>query len=92
MTRDAAEVFAARALAWLSEDHGRIGAFLGWTGMDAGALRAGIGDPGLLLAVTDFLLLDEAMLVAACRDLEVSPLTPMQARHALPGGEDYHWT
>ena len=92
MTRDAAEVFAARVLAWLAEDAARIEAFLGWSGESPSTLRKRIGDPGLLLAVIDFLMLDEAQLIEACGALGVPPETPMRARAALPGGDDPHWT
>ncbi|GAB4264300.1 MAG: DUF3572 domain-containing protein [Pararhodobacter sp.] len=92
MTRDSAEAFAAQVLGWLAEDNGRIGAFLGWSGESPASLRTRLSDPGLLLAVIEFLMLDEAMLLEACAALEVRPETPMQARAALPGGETVHWT
>jgi hypothetical protein len=92
MTRAKAEVFAAQVLDWLAQDHGRIGAFLGWSGESPGSLRARLADPGLLLAVIEFLMLDESLLLAACAELGVPPETPMHARAALPGGETVHWT
>ncbi|MCB1360930.1 MAG: DUF3572 domain-containing protein [Rhodobacter sp.] len=92
LTRATAETFAARVLAWLAEDHARIGGFLAWSGESPDSLRARLADPGLLLAVVDYLLLDESMLLDACSDLAVPPETPMQARAALPGGAEYHWT
>lgn len=92
MTRATAEGFAAQALAWLAGDGDRLGGFLGWSGITPDGLRERLHDPALLLAVLDFLMLDEAMLLAACRDLGVPPQTPMQARTALPGGAQRHWT
>lgn len=92
LSRDAAEAFAAQALAWLTEEPARLGAFLGWSGLAPADLRGRLHDPGLLLAVIDFLLLDEAQLIEACRALDYAPTIPLQARAALPGGDEYHWT
>lgn len=92
MTRDAAEVFAAQALAWLAQDDGRLATFLAWSGESPDGLRRRIADPGLLLAVIDYLMADESLLIQACAALGVSPLTPAAARAALPGGDDPHWT
>lgn len=92
MSRAAAEDLAVRVLAWLAQDAGRLGAFLAWSGESPAGLRARLKDPGLWLAVLDFLLLNEAQLLVACADLDVPPQTPLQARAALPGGEDVHWT
>jgi len=92
LSRDAAEAFAIQVVSWLAEDNARIGSFLAWSGESPDSLRARLADPGLLLAVIEFLMLDEAMLLDACQSLDVSPETPMQARAALPGGADVHWT
>ena len=92
LSRPAAENFAAQVLDWLAADAERIGGFLGWSGETPAGLRARIADPGILLAVLDFLMMDEAMLLAACADLGVVPETPLRARMALPGGADVHWT
>lgn len=92
MQRESAELFAARALAWLAEDHARIGAFLGWSGESPDSLRGRLRDPGLLLAVIDFLMTDEALLIEACAALDVPPETPGRARAALLGGDEVHWT
>lgn len=92
MTREGAETLAARVLAWLAEDHARIGGFLDWSGESPASLRARLDDPGLLLAVLDYLLLDEALLIEACAALDLPPETPMRAKAALPGGADFHWT
>lgn len=92
LSRNAAEDFAVRVFGWLAEDPDRIGAFLAWSGESPARLRGRLDDPGLWLAILDFLLLDEAQLLAACADLGVAPETPLHARAALPGGDDIHWT
>ncbi len=92
MTQSQAEVFATEVLAWLAEDHARIGAFLAASGIGPGELRRAAGDPAFLLAVLDFLMSDEALLLACCQAIEVPPTQPATARAALPGGEIVHWT
>jgi hypothetical protein len=92
MTQAQAEVFAAEMLGWLAGDHARIGAFLATSGMAPSDLRAAAGDPGLLLAVVDFVMADEALLLDFCASHDVAPTMPAAARAALPGGENVHWT
>lgn len=92
MTQPAAELLAARILDWLAQDHARIAAFLAATGTAPDSLRARVQDPAFLLAVIDFLMSDEAMLIDCCAQLELPPETPEQARSALPGGAQIHWT
>lgn len=92
MTRTQAELLAAQVLDWLAGDPARIGAFMAACGTDPAALRAQAGTPEMLLAVLDFLLSDEAMLLACCADLGVAPTAPAMAQAALPGGAQYHWT
>ena len=91
-SQEAAEAFAARVLGWLAEDHARISAFLAWSGESPSNLHERMTDPGFLLAVIEFLMSDERQLLDACTDLGVPPETPGQARAALPGGEQVHWT
>lgn len=92
LSRSAAEDFATRVLGWLARDADHIGAFLAWSGESPAGLRARLDDSGLWLAVIDFLLLDEVLLLAACAELDETPQTPLLARAALPGGADIHWT
>lgn len=94
MSRDrlSAEAFAARVLAWLAEDAARIDIFLAWSGETPDSLGQRVNDPAILLATLDFLVLDEAMLMAACRDLGEDFTRPMQARAQIPGGDAPHWT
>lgn len=92
LSRASAETFAAEVLAWLAADHARIAGFLGWSGESPEGLRARLDDPALLLAVIEFLMSDEALLLDACAALGCPPERPGEARAALPGGAEYHWT
>lgn len=87
-----AELFAARVLAWLSADSARLAAFMAASGTDPAGLRRAMADPAFLLGVIDFVMADEAMLLACCADLDLPPDYPARARAALPGGAETHWT
>ena len=66
--------------------------FLGSSGASVGDLRERASDPVFLASVLEFLLMDDAWIVAACDALGVPYETPQAARAALPGGEQVHWT
>ena len=92
MTQDQAEMIAAKALEWLAGNGELMPVFLGSTGANAEDLRAQADDPAFLMSVLDFLTMNDSWVVAFC-DAENLPYgAPMQARHALPGGSEVHWT
>lgn len=64
-------------------DDDRAGRLLALTGLDADALRAGLGDPAVLGAVLEFLSQYEPDLVAAADHLGVAPAELMAARERL---------
>ncbi len=92
IARDFAETLALDALAWLVSNEDLCPVFLGSTGLAEGDLVAQADDPDLLAAVLDFLLMDDAWVMAFCdaRGLAYGRVT--EARAALPGGEQVHWT
>ena len=91
-TRDSAETFALRALAWLVGNEELLPVFLGATGASEDDLRARAGDPAFLGAVLDFIMMDDAWVIAFC-DTVAAPYTRiMEARQSLPGGDQVHWT
>jgi hypothetical protein len=92
VTPAAAEALARDGLLWLAERPELLGRFLAETGCGPADLRAGAEDPGFLGALLDFLLGDEARLVAFAADLGLDPALPARARSALPGGDLPHWT
>ena len=67
------QTLALEALGWLLSDEDRAGRFLALTGLTPDALRAGLGNPGTLVAVIDFLCAHEPDLVAAADALGVTP-------------------
>jgi Protein of unknown function (DUF3572) len=92
MQQDAAYVLAIQALGWLAADDEVFPLFLGATGADIGDLRARAADPDFLGAVLDFLLTDDAWVVAFCDGHGHSYTAPQLARAALPGGAAVNWT
>ena len=89
---DAAETLALKALAWLVGNEDLLPVFLGATGASENDLREQAGDPAFLGSVLDFLMMDDAWVVAFC-DVDATPYEhPMLARAALPGGAQVHWT
>lgn len=74
---------ALAALGWMLGDESRASRLLALTGLTPDELRAGLGDPGLLAAVLDFLAAHEADLVAAADALGVPPQSLVAARESL---------
>ncbi|RID91937.1 DUF3572 family protein [Gemmobacter lutimaris] len=92
MAREAAETLAIRALGWLVSQEELLPGFLAATGSAPADLPARVADPEFLAAVMDFLLAEDAMVVAFCESAGLPYEAPMQARAALPGGDLPHWT
>ena len=78
-----AATLALGALGWLLQDGARADRLLALTGLNADELRAGLGDPGVLGAVLDFLAGHEADLVGAAGALNIEPAALMAAREQL---------
>ena len=64
---------ALGALGWVLGDSDRAERLLALTGLDADALRGGLGDPATLGAILDYLAAHEADLTAAADALGVTP-------------------
>jgi len=74
---------ALSALGWVLSDETRASRLLALTGLTPDELRAGLGDPALLVAVLDFLCAHEPDLVAAADALGVTPQDLVAARERL---------
>jgi len=86
MTPDRAEVLALEGLGWLAGQEDGIQRFLNQSGIDAAALRDAAGSREMGVAVLDFLLGHEDLLLPFCETLSLNPRQVHLARHAL-GGE-----
>lgn len=92
MNRESAEIIAIQGLAFLAADDDLMGAFLDLSGLDPAELRARLSEPAFLVAVLDFILAEDARVLAFCEAAELKPNMPGEARRAIPGGEDIEWT
>lgn len=92
MERDTAETVGLRALGWLAANEELLPVFLGASGASLDDLRSGAGDAAFLGSVLDFVLMDDAWVVAFCDAAGLGYEAPMRARAALPGGGEVHWT
>jgi uncharacterized protein DUF3572 len=92
LSAEAAQAVALQALTHIAADEDLLGAFLAQTGLAVDELKTQATDPALLGGVLDFLMGDEASLVAFCEAAQMEPEMPGIARRSLPGGEEVHWT
>jgi hypothetical protein len=83
---ESAEILGLRALAWLAGDPDSLEKFLNASWIEPAALRAAADSPETITAVLDFLLANEALLVAFCEAASVAPQAVAAAQRSL-GGE-----
>lgn len=87
-----AETIALQALGWLVGNEDLLPVFLGATGASVGDLASSAKQPAFLGSVLDFLVMDDAWVMAFCDAVNLPYHAPMQACAALPGGEQVNWT
>ncbi|MEM7074273.1 MAG: DUF3572 domain-containing protein [Pseudomonadota bacterium] len=90
--RQAAETIALQVLAWLAGQSDLLEVFMGATGAGQDDLRMRAADPEFLVAVLDFVLMDDAWIGQFCTDHGMPGTALKEARAAFPGGEEMHWT
>ncbi|MDX2309131.1 MAG: DUF3572 domain-containing protein [Hyphomicrobium sp.] len=83
--RDRSESIALDALRFLVSDDGRLGRFLGATGLDASELRALATNGDGLAAVLDHLLADESAMLAFAAENGLAPEEVSAAHRTLSG-------
>ncbi len=83
MTPEAAETIALQALVHLTQSPDDLGRFLASSGLGPAELKARAHEPELLSGVLDFLLGNEALLVAFCEAGSRSAKDVHMARHLL---------
>ena len=85
MTAEQAEVTALQALAFLAADEDRLARFLAASGTDAATLRDQAGSRDLAVAILDFMLSDEVLLLEFCGHESIDPRNMLRMRHSLGG-------
>jgi hypothetical protein len=91
-SRESAQIVGLQVLGWLVANDDLLPVFQGTSGASDDDIRQGAEDPTFLGAVLDFVLMDDAWIVAACDSLGLDYASLSQARQALPGGEQVNWT
>ena len=84
-THENAEILALEGLGWLAGQEDGLRRFLDQSGIAASDLRAAAGRPETGLAVLDFLLAHEDLLLGFCEAAGTDPKALHMARHRLDG-------
>jgi hypothetical protein len=80
-----AEILALQGLEWLAGDTQGLQAFINHSGLDPADLREAVGSPEMALAVLDFLLSNEELLLGFCQSADIAPKQLYLARASLGG-------
>lgn len=83
LDKDAAEMLAIQAFAFIGEEPQRLAAFLHSSGLAIEQIRDAAREPGFLAGVLEHMLGDENLLVAFAASAGVDPAAIGQARAAL---------
>ena len=92
MTSDDAEIYALKAANWLLSNKELLDLFMGSTGVSENTIKSDIQNTVFLVAVLDFLLLDDKWVMEACDAMKLQPELMQTARLFLPGGDQVNWT
>jgi hypothetical protein len=92
LTAEHAESLAISALGWLASDPERIGRFLAVTGLGPDNLRKAAADPRFLGSVLDYVLANEADLLAFAADAQANPEDVSRAAQVLGGIRQENWS
>jgi hypothetical protein len=79
-SREDTTALALRVVGWIVSDERRAERMLSLTGLTPDSLRAGLGKPGILAALLDFVLDHEPDLFACAEALDVKPAAIAAAR------------
>jgi len=91
MQRKQAEIRALSVLEWLVGNDELLPVFLSATGASEADLRLRAEESEFLGSVLDFLMMDDAWVISYCDSQSLPYEILMQARQALPGGQDVSW-
>lgn len=83
MSPERAEILGLEALAWLVAEPDALARFLAASGVSGAELREAAGSPDLSVALFDFLLANETLLLAFCETNGSDVASLHRARRAL---------
>ena len=92
MTPEVAETYALKVLGWLVGEEEILPIFMGSSGSSAADIKERAQDADFLIAVLDFVMMDDAWVLAACQACTLEPEAMQIARQMLPGGGMVNWT
>lgn len=97
MQQDQAEEIATQALGWLCAQDDLLPVFLAASGADLAGLRTALAvptgpEPGVLLAVLDFVLMRDDTVLDCAQALQIAPDRILMAQAVLSGQAGMHWT
>jgi len=83
ITPQQAEILALKALSFLADSAGTLERFAGENGVSIADIRSQATEKAFLIAVFDFLLADEALVVEFAKSVEIDPRLVGLAHHML---------
>ena len=89
---ESAEMLALQALTWLAANDDLMLVFMDATGAAQDDLKGQAADPAFLGAVLDFIMMDDAWVMAFCDASSLPYDRLIMARAVLPGGQQVNWT
>ena len=92
LTPENAEIVALTALGWLVANEDLLPVFLGSSGLGEDDIRDRAHEPEFLASVVDFILMDDAWVLAFAQFAGHAPEHLWRARAGLPGGAAVNWT
>ncbi len=82
-----AEALALQALAFIAADPEALERFLALTGLGPDQLRSSLTEPAFLIALLDYVLSDEPLLLSFAANIQTRPEDIDKARQILVGPE-----
>ncbi len=92
VSADQAEVIGLQVLGWLAAKDELLTVFMGASGSSVDDFKERAQDPEFLGAVLDFILMDDSWVIEFCDGQGMEYTKLAEARMALPGGAQPHWT
>lgn len=92
VSADQAEIIGLQVLGWLAANDELLTVFMGASGSSVDDFKVRAQDPEFLGAVLEFILMDDAWVVQFCDAQSIEYAKIAEARMALPGGAQPHWT
>ncbi len=85
LSREDAQEIAIRTLTFLAGDEERMSRFLALSGMGPQDIRDNANEAGFHVALLDYLMSDEALLLTFCGNENIDPQLIAPAHHLLEG-------